>query len=216
MNSAIKMNIAHITAFLAATILTVPATEAQESSNNPVREGMPQAANSRQKIKKERVSPSRLRTGDFDGDGIPDLFTTWGGSCRVSSGGKGEWKKLNVCELDVKDLRFGDFNGDAITDVFGVWAGKWWVSFGGSSSWIQWNVSNHGIKDLRFGNFNADRKTDVYSQRTDGGWQVSPSGFSPWVPLALATPPDPNLGVSGWVNTIGDGVGKNLTTPKTE
>jgi FG-GAP-like repeat len=70
------------------------------------------------------VDRSKLRGGDFNGDGKTDVFTTWGGKWRVSYGGTTAWKILNTSSVGVSDLRFDDFNGDGKTDILTIWGGQ--------------------------------------------------------------------------------------------
>ncbi len=58
--------------------------------------------------------------GDFDGDGITDLFTAdASGQWKYSSAGSGPWTNLRSAPgIPLSDLRIGDFNGDGIADVF--------------------------------------------------------------------------------------------------
>lgn len=127
---------------------------------------------------------SELRFGDFNGDGVTDVFRADGNSWYVSYGGNSGWSRLNISGMHVDDLAFADFNGDGITDVFSVGNGQWRVSYGAISSW---SVLNHkgevGLDLLRLGDFDEDGAADVF--RTDGEqWLVSYGGASEWSRLA--------------------------------
>ncbi|WP_442944673.1 FG-GAP-like repeat-containing protein [Nostoc sp.] len=66
-----------------------------------------------------------LRFGDFNGDGVTDVFATVprsdgsGSQWVVSDGGTSNFRNLAFGPA-LDGLRFGDFNGDGVTDVFAV------------------------------------------------------------------------------------------------
>ncbi len=74
-----------------------------------------------------------LRFGDFNGDGITDVFSliSMGGTnqWRYSPSGTSAWINLASDPTPLHDLRFGDFDGDGRTDVFSV------VPIGGAFQW---------------------------------------------------------------------------------
>jgi hypothetical protein len=159
-----------------------------------------------EKINASCIKQSRLRGGDFDGDGKTDVFSTWEGKWRASFGGKTEWKIINTSDVGVEDLRFGDFDGDGKTDAFTTWSGKWRVSFGGNTEWKVINTSDVEVADLRFGDRDGNGKTDVFTE-WGGQWRVSRDGTKPWEIIAVSKAPglaDPGKSrlVSG--NYVGD------------
>jgi hypothetical protein len=128
-----------------------------------------------QKINGSCVQPSRLRGGDFNGDGKTDVFTTWGGMWRVSWGGTTTWNHLNTSVVDLNDLRFGDFDSDGKTDVYAPSAGKWKVSLSGSGPWKMINqtsapgISDPGVSGLLHGNYiGSSGNKDTFKADTTG------------------------------------------------
>ena len=77
--------------------------------------------------------PDELGFGDFDGDGITDVFQRrYDGQWRYSSGGILGWIYLNRSSAPVNELDFGDFDGDGKSDVFHRdTTGQWRYSSGG-------------------------------------------------------------------------------------
>lgn len=78
-----------------------------------------------------------LGEGDFDGDGVTDLFQATGVTWWYSSGGQTSWRYLNTSDLRLRDLFLSDFNGDGKTDVLRRKGNEWLVSCGGVGPWIK-------------------------------------------------------------------------------
>jgi hypothetical protein len=76
---------------------------------------------------------NHLGVGDFDGDGVQDLFLATGITPYYSSAGKTEWRFLSAKTEKLNDIRFGDFDADGRTDVFTQIGDDWMVSWGGVS-----------------------------------------------------------------------------------
>lgn len=125
----------------------------------------------------------RLRTGDFDGDGITDLLTAvpdGHGSFQwfYASGGKAPFKPIGKGP-DLPDVHLGDFDGDGITDIL--------FQKPTSGSEFDWLYSPGGVKapvHLRYGGDLA--KTAVGDFDGDGtddllGDQLRPDGLFQWV-----------------------------------
>lgn len=121
-----------------------------------------------------------LGVGDFDGDGIDDLFLATGAAWYYAPAGNAEWRFLNAQTDGIANLRFGDFDGDGRTDVFTQHGRDWLVSWAGASSWEKINESNPALSEFRVGNFVGDRRSDVFY--ADGQrWWVSDGGVGPFV-----------------------------------
>ena len=69
-------------------------------------------------INSSTVGIDNLEFGDFNGDGITDVFTHDAGEWLVSYSGTSAWTHLNTSSYGLGEIRFGDFDGDNITDVF--------------------------------------------------------------------------------------------------
>jgi hypothetical protein len=123
-----------------------------------------------------------LAVGDFDGDGVQDIFLATGSGWYFSPGGKAGWRYLNGGKTDnVKNLLFGDFDGDGRTDVVGINAGNLMVSWGGISDWEVLSSLPPGasVGDLAVGDFDGDGRSDIFY--ADGkNWYVSSGGSGPF------------------------------------
>src|SRR5690606_37646258 len=82
-----------------------------------------------------------LRFGDFNGDGITDVFSVdtvnEPGRWRYSAGGAAPYQNLAIePSLTVNDLRFGYFDNNDVIDVFNrTNTGQWRYSSGGAVGW---------------------------------------------------------------------------------
>jgi hypothetical protein len=122
---------------------------------------------------------SDLRFGDFDGDGLTDVFSVSGTQWRYSSGGVQPWKNLRSSNVSLSDMAFGDFNGDGVTDVFNASGMQWRYSSAGTQPWQVLQSSNLLLNSLAFGNFDGDGVTDVFTV-SGSHWLVSLAGNQPW------------------------------------
>jgi hypothetical protein len=78
---------------------------------------------------------SELGVGDFDGDGIDDVFQATGAAWYYSSGGRTEWRFLNKSSYRIDDLVLVDYDSDGKTDVLRKSRGTWLVSRGAVGRW---------------------------------------------------------------------------------
>ena len=131
----------------------------------------------------------RLAVGDFDGDGVQDLFMATGTAWYYSPGGVAEWRFLNAQSDNIDKLLFGDFDGDGRTDVVRKDGNRLMVSWGGESDWEVLNAGPvmSSISDMAVGHF-TDRdprqkgpwRDDIFL--ADGKqWFVSEAGSGPFV-----------------------------------
>jgi VCBS repeat protein len=130
-----------------------------------------------------------LAVGDFDGDGIDDVFVGTGATWYFSSGGRAEWRLLNRMPEKASQLRFGDFDNDGRTDVVALHNGAIDVSWAGGSPWQTINVTAWQLTDLAVGDFDGDHYSDLFLA-TGSEWFVAPGGrnWAPYSPQSLRTP----------------------------
>ena len=160
--------------------------------------------------------PNRLALGDFNGDGVTDVFTTTLNGSNYQwayvPGGSGAAVNLAFAATDPSLLRFGDFDGDGKTDVFAAdqlpdGSTQWVYSRGGASSYNKLNISTIPYAELQFGDFNGDKKTDVLAAlpQNDGSLQVVywSGGLGFAIPLGNIPAPAPALRVGDF---NGDGI----------
>ena len=124
---------------------------------------------------------NEIAVGDFDGDGIDDIFTTTGTGWFYSSGGVSEWRWLRRTPEKVDVLRLGDLDGDGRTDVITAKGNTLLVSWGGVSGWQQLTTTPAAlpITSYAIGNFDGDRLhgDDIFA--TDGAtWWVAKNGHN--------------------------------------
>jgi hypothetical protein len=121
--------------------------------------------------------------GDFDGDGLDDLFLATGSAFFYAPGGTAEWRLLAAGRTDdISTLLFGDFDADGRTDVVGRNGRKLMVSWGGASDWEVLNSAPAAITELAVGNFDGLGSDDIFY--ADGAsWWVSYGGTGAWTPV---------------------------------
>jgi len=121
-----------------------------------------------------------LAIGDFDGDGVDDVFVGTGVGWYYSSGAQGEWRFLQRMTEHASSLRFGDFDGDGRTDVIAVHTpGTLDVSWGGVSPWqpLTSTPAAVPIGNFAVGNFDNDPLDGDDLFMTDGAsWYIGSSG----------------------------------------
>ena len=136
-----------------------------------------------------------LRFGDFDGDGLTDVFSVSGTRWRYSPSGAQPWVNLEASNVPLGSLAFGDFDGDGKTDIFSIGSGNWRYSSAGLSTWKILRPADPGltVADLAFGDFDGDGKTDAFTI-INSKWAFSSGGTQDWqilqtqnlLPLSLA------------------------------
>ncbi len=87
---------------------------------------------------------SKLRFGDFTGDGVTDVLAVVGGRWAISASARDSWRRLNSdLSYDVRPLFFADLNNNNIDDIIRLERRSstfkqtftWWVSDDGRSRW---------------------------------------------------------------------------------
>jgi hypothetical protein len=124
-----------------------------------------------------------LAVGDFDGDGVDDLFLATGAGWYYSPGGKAEWRFLSARTDTIQNLLFGDFDGDGRTDVLGQNGNNLMVSWGGVSDWEVLNQSPGSIHDMAVGDFLGDGRSDIF-YANGNQWFISDGGTAAFLATA--------------------------------
>jgi hypothetical protein len=135
---------------------------------------------------------SAMAVGDFDGDGIGDIFYADGQTWWVSYGGNAPFVSASTSSFLVKDLRFGDFDGDGKTDVFGVVSNgafnTWSYSKGATGAWADGYLRpalTDTVGGLVVADFDGDGVADVAGNcALPVCWRISYSGFQQWTTVA--------------------------------
>jgi hypothetical protein len=128
-----------------------------------------------------------LGVGDFDGDGVDDLFLATGAAFYYAPAGVAEWRLLaplrtdrlyrwDKWEAEIKThLLFGDFDDDGRTDIVGKNGGLLMVSWGGASEWEVLGQTPAAIDDMAVGDFDGNGWDDLF--RADGAsWYIAYNG----------------------------------------
>jgi len=103
-----------------------------------------------------------LLVGDFDGDGISDIFRANGNNWVMFSGGKEEMEILEAAvTIKAQNLKLGDFDGDGITDVLNATGSIWRYASGGKKPWIILKENTAELEKLYIGDFDGDNIDDI-------------------------------------------------------
>jgi len=123
-----------------------------------------------------------LAVGDFDGDGVADVFRATGSAWQWSAGGSGAWAALNTSTYTLDKLALVDVDGDGITDVVRAGGDGWSVSISGSGSWAALSDHSEAMDEVLWGDFDGDDVADAF-RATGSAWQWSPGGAGEWTHL---------------------------------
>jgi hypothetical protein len=121
-----------------------------------------------------------LATGDFDGDGVTDIFIANGTAWFYSRGGKRSWEFLHASTKNIKELGFADIDNDGVTDVlYRDPQGNVGFLKNGREDLVPLTTSPVPMKDMRFGDFDGDGKTDMFITH-QGEWRVWRGATKAW------------------------------------
>lgn len=149
-------------------------------------------------------------TGDFNGDGLPDVAAMTPGGVWWAGLNQGDGTSLSIRMTQWSrsagwtDVVTGDFNADGRTDIAGKTAGGgWWVATARStvpgfvnSLLTQWS-SGTTWSDLVSGDFNGDGRADIAGRAANGAW---------WAALTGADGTAVNTRMGRWTDDVYDDV----------
>lgn len=115
-----------------------------------------------------------LRFGDFNGDGLTDIFHKEGNYWQVSFAKEKRngsikmtgWQEINYSKIPLDYIKFGDFNGDRATDIVYGDGVHWYVSWSAQSGWQKLNRSGVKLgKECKVADTNGDGIDDIICLR---------------------------------------------------
>jgi hypothetical protein len=122
---------------------------------------------------------SRLRVGDFNGNGRDDLLYHTGGKWYVKWSGTGNWLQLATDAAAVGSMLIGDFDGDDKSDVLVTTGSQWDLRSGGSAARVKRATSATVASQLLVGDFDGNGADDVlYASGVN--WRVKYAGTGAW------------------------------------
>ena len=132
-----------------------------------------------------------LRFGDFDGDGLTDIFRTVRGQWSVWYGSTRAWTPAQTSSKAVSELLFGEFDEVRGTDVAGVNAAGWQLSSGATRRWARLNGRlTRSFSSAVAADFDGNGRTDIAIG--DGQtWRLSRDGRGRLTSLRRGAPNPP-------------------------
>ena len=151
--------------------------------------------------------------GDFDGDGIDDLFLATGRTWWFSCFGEFPWSYLSLRNERLNQLRLGYFDADLRCDLLTESGGEWVISSGGTGAWVSLGSFGVPLAEVVFGRFDPNirdhrpeatrQTTHAFRRARDGQWFVTPLAAPDWRPVQRSSFPLSKLRFGDFT---GDGV----------
>ena len=129
-----------------------------------------------------------VRSGDFDGDGLTDLFYTRNDQWNVWYGRTRAWTETNSSGKRISELLFGQFDAGPTTDVAGVNNNGWSISRSSTQPWARINGRpTRSFDDAVAADFDGNGRTDIAIG--DGQtWRLSRDGRSALTVMRTSKP----------------------------
>jgi hypothetical protein len=140
-----------------------------------------------------------VAVGDFDGDGLDDVFLANGTAWWYSSAGRTEWRFLRPSTLRIAQLGFGRFDSDARTDVVFSNGTEWLYSSAGIADPVRLKIGGTAVSQCVFGNFDDNGRTDAL-YATGSTWFLSTDSSEIWSTIRSSTATAPDLRVGDFDN----------------
>ncbi len=139
---------------------------------------------------------TEIGVGDFNGDGVDDLFRSANGKWYVSSKGSGNWTVWGTSNITASSMLFEDFSNDGKTDILVALSGTWFLAKANSSGtgFLGWaNLGSLGtastMEEVLLGDFDNNGYTDLF--RTAGGkWYCAynfNASFNNWIEVGSSS-----------------------------
>jgi hypothetical protein len=125
---------------------------------------------------------TEIAAGDFDGDGLTDVFVANGTAWFYSRAGRRPWEFLHASTKRTRELAFADIDNDGRTDVlYRDPNGNLGFLKSGTVALVNFTTVPVPIQELRFGDFDGDGKTDIFYTRS-GQWYLWYGRTRNWTP----------------------------------
>lgn len=134
---------------------------------------------------------SGLRFGDFDADGLMDMFYTKDNEWHVWYGSTRDWDPTPVqtSGKPIGELLFGDFDEEPGTDVVGINSDGWAYSSSARGSWVRFNKRlSRSFANAIAIDLNGNGRTDILVDHDGESWNFSRDGRGELEPVQTGLP----------------------------